>query len=264
VIGDGEGEADEQPVGKVVIERDFWMGACEITNEQYRLFDPTHTSGLFAKRYQGPDGPGLSLDEKEGPVVRVSWDQAMEFCEWLSEKTEMPFTLPTEAQWEYTCRAGTGTAVWYGRLETDFSRNANLADKALSVPPRPTGGLDSSITSHFGRGIFMSALRGGNILCEARFDDGVVGTAQVGQYRPNHWGLYDMCGNVCEWTRSVYKAYLYREDDGRHYRGGMGKRVVRGGSWCDRPERARSAFRLGYQPFYRVHNVGFRVVMDKR
>ena len=72
IMGDPENGADEGPVARVEIERDFWMGSCEVTNELYRRFDPEHDSGYFTKRFQGPDGPGLSLAEPDQPVVRVS------------------------------------------------------------------------------------------------------------------------------------------------------------------------------------------------
>jgi len=272
VMGDSNGQADERPPSLVSISRDFWMGVCEVTNEQYRLFDPDHKSGYFTKRFQGPDGPGLSLAGPNQPVVRVSWEQALAFCRWLSAKSGLKFTLPTEAQWEYACRAGSQEAFSYGNVDTDFSRFANVADKSLSVRPAPTGGLESNITAHFGKGILESAVYGGNVLCDIRFDDGSVATANVGSYRPNAWGLYDMHGNACEWTRTTYRPYPYNPDDGRDYpseaglsrlgRAKTGRKVVRGGSWCDRPKRCRSAFRLSYPTWQRVHNVGFRVVCE--
>ncbi|MFH1716123.1 MAG: formylglycine-generating enzyme family protein, partial [Planctomycetota bacterium] len=262
VMGDPAGQADERPPAAVSIDRDFWMGACEVTNEQFGLFDSSHDSGYFTKRFQGPDGPGLSLAKPHQPAVRVSWQQALEFCRWLSIKTGMNFTLPTEAQWEYACRAGSGSPLSYGRVDTDFSRWANVADQLLSVSPKPTGGLESNIVAHFGKGILESAVYGGNILCDIRFDDGTIQTADVGGYRPNVWGLYDMHGNAAEWTRTTYKPYPYEADDGRNGITESGRKVVRGGSWCDRPERCRSAFRLSYPAWQRVHNVGFRVVCE--
>ena len=262
MMGDLNGAPDERPLTRVSIQRDFWMGVCEVTNAQYHRFDPDHDSGLFTKRFQGPDGPGLSLTEPEQPVVRVSWDRALAFCQWLSRRTGMEFTLPTEAQWEYACRAGSQSALSYGDVDADFSPWANVADKKLSVPPGTTGGLESNIVAHFGKGILESAVFGGNILCDTRMSDGSIATANVGSYRPNAWGLHDTHGNATEWTRTTYKAYPYRSDDGRDNLGESGRKVVRGGSWCDRPKRCRSAFRLSYPSWQRVHNVGFRVVCE--
>ena len=262
IMGDLNGLTDERPLARVSIQRDFWMSACEVTNAQYHRFDPVHDSGLFTKRFQGPDGPGLSLTRPEQPVVRVSWERAMAFCHWLSRKTGMEFTLPTEAQWEYACRAGSQSALSYGAVDADFSHHANVADKELSVPPGTTGGLESNIVAHFGKGILESAVYGGNVICDTRFGDGAIATANVGNYQPNAWGLCDMHGNASEWTRTTYKAYPYRTDDSRNTVVASGRKVVRGGSWCDRPKRCRSAFRLSYPAWQRVHNVGFRIVCD--
>jgi len=275
VMGEANGQADERPPSLVSISQDFWMGVCEVTNEQYHRFDPDHESGYFTKRFQGPDGPGLSLAGPSQPVVRVSWEQALAFCRWLSAKSGLKFTLPTEAQWEYACRADSQRPLSYGDVDTDFSRWANVADKSLSVRPGPTGGLESNIVAHFGKGILESAVSGGNVLCDIRFDDGTVATANVGSYQPNAWGLYDMHGNACEWTITTYKSYPYSPDDGLplrltsqdvaagyDYPNMAERKVVRGGSWCDRPKRCRSAFRLSYPAWQRVHNVGFRVVYE--
>ncbi len=269
-MGHPENRADEGPAAPVEIARDFWMASCEVTNELYNKFDPEHDSGYFTKRFQGPDGPGLSLAELHQPVVRVSWKRAIEFCEWLSLKTGMKFTLPTEAQWEYACRAGTTSALSYGHVDADFTGWANVADASLSVSPKPTGGLESNIIAHFGKGILESAVFGGNIICDTRYNDKAIATADAGSYKPNAWGLYDMHGNAAEWTRTTYKAYPYKQDDGRNNMTESGstvrrpsqEKVVRGGSWHDRPKRCRSSFRLSYPAWQRVHNVGFRVVSE--
>ena len=97
---------------------------------------------------------------------------------------------------------------------------------------------------------------------EARFDDGQRVMADVGLYEANPWGLHDMHGNVCEWTLSDYRPYPYRTDDGRNGGSDSTSKVVRGGSWRDRPKLARSAWRQGYRPYQRVYNVGFRVVVQ--
>ena len=262
VMGSTNGEADEHPLSAVSIKTSFWIGICEVTNEQFRRFDGYHDSRLFTKRYQGPDGPGLSLDGPTQPAVRVAWERAMAFCRWLSQKTGTEYTLPTEAQWEYACRAGSDTAFSFGDVEADFSRHANVADKALSLPPGPTGGLASNVDAHYGRGIFLSAIYGGNIVCNSRYDDGVIATSPIRSYQPSVWGLYDMHGNAAEWTRSDYRRYPYDAGDGRDEVASGGRKVVRGGSWVDRPTRCRSAFRLSYPTWQRVHNVGFRVVCE--
>ncbi len=248
VMGDPAGEPDEWPLTRVAVSQPFWISACEVTNEQYRLFDPAHSSRYYAKRHARSDDQGLSLDDPKQPVVRVSWDQAMGFCQWLSRKAGMPFRLPTEAQWEYACRAGRATPLAYGDLSADFSPWANLADRAFGEGKQNTGGLDHLVVE-------------GARLADTRFFDRAIVTAPVGTYRPNAWGLYDMHGNAAEWTLSSYRPYPYAED-GRNDPASGGLKVVRGGSFFDRPQRARSAFRLGYPSWRRVFHVGFRVVSN--
>ena len=85
----------------------------------------------------------------------------------------------------------------------------------------------------------------------------------MGSFQPNPWGLCDMHGNVAEWTRSLYRPYPYDAADGRNAIDAPGKRVARGGSWRDRPERSTSSFRLPYESYQRVFNVGFRVILEE-
>jgi len=246
VMGSEQGYPNERPAHPMTIDKAFWMARTEITNRQYGCFDPDHDSGLeTGEAYQfGDYERGHHLRRPEQPVVRVSWRQAAAFCRWLSDKTHKRFALPTEAQWEYACRAGTTGPLWYGTLDDDFSRSANLSDAThhtvdyphvpAALPPwRPA---------------------------DTRFHDRWRVSAPVGTFRPNLWGLFDMHGNVSEWTRSTYRPYPYRADDGRNSAGSTGRKTVRGGSWLDRPRRARSAFRLHYHASQAVHDVGFRVV----
>jgi formylglycine-generating enzyme required for sulfatase activity len=238
ILGDLEGQPDEKPLAKVAIKKPFWMGKFEITNAQYRQFDPQHDSryepGDFIQLAE--DDRGITVNEDNQPVVRVSWEQAMAFCAWLKEKTGESFVLPSEAQWEYACRAGTDTPFWYGDLETDFSEYANFADLNLHM-------MDSFDFQH--PIIAVPAWRPADL----RVNDGFHVSAPVGSFKPNSWGLYDMHGNVWEWTSSDHPS------DGNTHR-----KVVRGGSWYDRPMRGRSAFRLSYNYYQGVYNVGFRVV----
>jgi len=262
VMGDPNGEPDEYPLARVVIRNPFWIGAYELTNEQFRQFDPSHDCRYYGKRHARPDDQGLPLNGPDQPAARVSWEQAMAFCRWLSEKTGMTFTLPTEAQWEYACRAGTATPLSYGEPDADLgsreagslSQWANVADKSFSVGQQKDG---KQITG----GLEHLALEGA-ALSDVRFSDGAIVTAPVGSYQPNAWGLYDMHGNAAEWTRTSYAPYPYRDDDGRNELDAGGRKVVRGGSFFDRPERCRSPFRLAYPPWQRIFNVGFRVICE--
>ena len=95
---------------------------------------------------------------------------------------------------------------------------------------------------------------------DARFNDHALVTVNVGSYQPNAWGLHDTHGNVAEWTRTTYQPYPYDDNDGRNEITAGDRKVVRGGSWYDRPKRCRSAFRLGYRSYQPVYNVGFRII----
>lgn len=247
-MGDATGQDDERPITPTEIDQPFWMGICEVTNEQYRCFDPLHESGYYIKRYpKGDNAKGASLDGPQQPVVRVSWQQAVDFCRWLSVRTGRDFTLPSESQWEWACRSGSPQPLFYGRPDTDFSEWGNMADSSFAqrIGSQKTGGL-----THF-------VIEGAQ-LAEKRFNDGNMVTAPVGVYRPNAWGLFDMHGNVAEWTLSTYGPYAYRDNDENSTN--AGRKVARGGSFFDPPRRCRSARRLAYAPWQRVFNVGFRVV----
>ncbi len=254
IMGDAKGYANEKPLGKVRIDNPFWMGVCEVTNAQYALFDPDHDSRYIDQQWKDHTTPGYPANLPDQPVIRISWEQAMAYCRWLSERTGRRVTLPTEAQWEWACRAGTDTPWSYGSADADFSLHANLADQSIQllavtgVNPRPVRNPDQ-FTDFTPR--------------DKRFNDGQKIVGPVGQYRANPWGLKDMHGNVAEWTRTAYAPYPFVSDDGRNTLTGSRKRVVRGGSWRDRPKRARSASRWAYEPYQRVFNVGFRVVLEE-
>jgi formylglycine-generating enzyme required for sulfatase activity len=246
VIGDADGERDERPQAVVAIASDFWMSTCEVSNEQFRRFKADHFSGYFMKRSLDVNGPGIAMDQPRQPAVRVSWEEAVAFCRWLSEETGRRFRLPTEAEWEYASRAGGDSPLGYGPLDADFSKYANLADAAVARFNSVTAGV-----------IVLQ-----DIPADGRYDDGAIATAAVGSYEPNAWGLFDMHGNAAEWTLSAYAPYPYRSGDGRDELKTGGRKVVRGGSFYDRPKRCRSSFRLSYPAWQKVHNVGFRVVCE--
>jgi formylglycine-generating enzyme required for sulfatase activity len=185
--------------------------------------------------------------------MRVTWNEAVAYCDWLSRKTGMKFSLPTEAQWEWACRAGTDTAGYWGSLDDDFSDYANVAD--LSIKKLAVSGVNPQ------------PIRNPNqyqdwLPKDDRYDDDQRIMCEVGNFKPNAWGLKDMHGNVWEWTRSSFAAYPYNDRDGRNDLNNRAKKVVRGGSWHDRPKRVRSAMRLAYEPWQKVFNVGFRVICE--
>ena len=228
VMGDNDGTPDERPPARVRIGRPFWMSRFEVTNGQFRQFDPTHDSRLERMGFLhfSLERRGAPMNGPAQPVVRVSWQQAMEFCRWLAEKTGEPFSLPTEAQWEYACRAGTD-----GPFACELAKPRVYTPEDQHTWAKPPNLNTWAYYSH-----------------------------DVGQGPANAWGLHNMHANVAEWTLSTYRPYPYRDDDGRNDPMAEGRRVVRGGSFCDQPQRCRSAFRLDYPSWQKVFNVGFRVV----
>ncbi|HUT35687.1 MAG TPA: SUMF1/EgtB/PvdO family nonheme iron enzyme [Planctomycetota bacterium] len=259
LMGDPSGSPDEQPVHRVKIERPFWMGRCEVSNEQFACHDSAHDSRVEDKNTYQFGVHGYPCNEPKQPVVRLSWHQAVAFCEWLSKKTGEHVTLPTEAQWEWACRAGTATPFWYGGLDADFSKCANMSDAKMrefaSNPytiwqPQPNATkYDDWIPK------------------DTRFNDGYLVAAPIGTYQPNPWGLADMHGNMAEWTRSPHRPYPSDGSVTRHASrvtepAAATRYVVRGGSWRDRPYRCTSAYRLAYPAFQRPYNVTFRIVSE--
>jgi formylglycine-generating enzyme required for sulfatase activity len=189
-------------------------------------------------------------------VIRVTWNNAVAFCQWLSAKTGKKFRLPTEAEWEWSCRAGTATPMWYGNVKTedgkytDFGKFENLAD--MSTKLFVVRGMDPQpINNPPDVEAFLPRAEGVN--------DGNLIAQNVGGYLPNPWGLHDMHGSVAEWTASDYKPYPYKDAQIDP----KSRKVVRGGSWNDRPQRARSGMRRPYEPWQPVNDVGFRVVCEE-
>ncbi|MCC6234844.1 MAG: SUMF1/EgtB/PvdO family nonheme iron enzyme [Verrucomicrobiales bacterium] len=260
LMGSSDGHPDESPVVRTAV-RPFWMARLETSNRQFRSFDAAHESRTEDRHGYQFGITGHDQDQPAQPAVRVSWEEALAFCDWLTKKTGLRLTLPTEAQWEWACRAGTRTPFHHGGHDSDFAPHANLGDAMLA-----RFGGDPYVQDH-GAAAFKNPNRYDNsIPQDARFNDGGFVTEPVGRYRANAWGLHDLHGNAAEWTRSAYRPYPYREDDGRNEIGALPRsteRVVRGGSWRDRPFRATASYRLPYAQYQRVFNVGFRVVCEE-
>ncbi len=252
VMGNNERGRGAAPATVVKIDRPFWMSATEITNGQYNVFDPAHDSRYTAQFWKDHVGPGYAANRPAQPVTRISWNQAMEFCRAMSERTGVQLTLPTEAQWEWACRAGSDADFWWGALGEDFSRNDNLADQSLrkmavsGVDPQPVH--ESSWVYEFYT--FMPR--------EDSINDGTMTIADVAKYASNAWGLYDMHGNVAEFTRSAYVPYPYRgeKQDGDAV-------SVRGGAWNVPPKLSAAYCRESYLKWQPANNVGFRVVIEE-
>jgi formylglycine-generating enzyme required for sulfatase activity len=184
-----------------------------------------------------------SAPAEKCPVVQVSWTDATEFCHWLSGLEGRLYRLPTEVEWEYSCRAGTTTRFSSGDHEDTLEGVANVADASYSASWPDSKRADITVT----------------------WDDGYPSVAPVGRFRPNAWSLHDMHGNVWEWCVDWFDAGAYA----RYKQGDLtptssgDDRIVRGGSWSDpRPHlfALRSSNRLHFTPDFRSSAVGFRVV----
>lgn len=252
IMGSYRGEPDAYPTTKVKVEKAYWMGELEVTNQQYKVIFPQHDSRYVDQQWKDHVVPGYPANKPDQPVIRVSYNDAMEFCRLLSQKTGLTITLPTEAQWEWACRGGSDQDFWFGNLNADFGTKDNLADVTTNqfavsgVDPQPMS-PDSPWYKYY---TYLPKA--------ANVDDGSL--VQVGgkKYEANPFGLYCMHGNVAEWTRSDYLPYPYKENTKKvsEYK------VVRGGSYIERPKFSTSYSRKGYYPYQCVFNVGFRVIIE--
>jgi formylglycine-generating enzyme required for sulfatase activity len=255
VLGSLAGAPDERPRAVVHVERPFWMAVTETTNEQYARFDPEHDTRYIDMHYMDHVVPGHIANHPRQPVARVSWWEAQRYCRWMARRSGLRVALPSEAQWEWAARAGTPTQFFYGTLETNFGRFANLADQSLRWYRMGFDG-PSALPRRYAYPAEMNFP-----LHDERFRDQWHVVDYVGQVSANAWGLRDMVGNVSEWTRSAYRSYPYVDNDGRNDENLSERRSVRGGSWADRPVDAGSSVRRGFEPWQRVHDVGFRVIV---
>lgn len=218
--------ACELPRHRVCVDG-FWMGKYEVTNAQYRRFKSDHDS----KSYKGH-----SLNDDKQPVVEVSCEDAIAYVEWLSSKSGKRFRLPSEAEWEYACRAGTSTVCFWGDDVSITCYYANVGDKTARNEW-------STWTVHD---------------CE----DGFKVTAPVGSFKPNSFGLYDMLGNVWEWCSDWFGENYYKECPVHNPQGAASGsyRVARGSCWDSPPRYVRSASRNKRLPENLNYAIGFRVV----
>jgi len=222
--------ADEAPPHKVCLDG-FWMGRYEVSNAQFKAYEPEHDSGSYK---------GLSLSGANLPVVNVSWDQARDFADWLTTQSgnQHKFRLPTEAEWEFACRAGTSWERFWGNDSDQSCKFANVYDRVARK-------ADSCPWQHHD--------------C----DDDFVTTAPVGYYFPNPLGLYDILGNVWEWTADGYDPNAYRSHARNNPLNTSGEtKVRRGGSWADSPGSIRCGNRGKRSPDRESNQVGFRLVMQ--
>jgi eukaryotic-like serine/threonine-protein kinase len=213
--GEAERQSNESPQHQVTVPG-FFMGKYAVTQEQYQAIMGTN--------------PANFKGEKR-PVEQVSWDDAVEFCKKLSQKTGKTYRLPSEAEWEYACRGGTTTPFYFGETITTDLVNYN-GNYPYGFAPK---------------GQYRQQ------------------TTNVGIFPPNSFGLYDMCGNVWEWCQDVYNSnYQGAPTDGSAWLSGSNKgiKLVRGGSWLTDGRVCRSADRFGNARADRNDVVGFRLAVS--
>jgi formylglycine-generating enzyme required for sulfatase activity len=229
--------ARELPTHWVGIERSFALGRYPVTVGEWRRF--VRATAWEPKLDIDWTDPGFEQDDWH-PVVNVSWHDAQQYVRWLSVMTGAVYRLPSEAEWEYACRAGTRTAFSFG------------------------DGIGTEYANYDGHFTYGDGVRG-----EFR-----GGTTKVGSFQPNGWGLYDMHGNVWEWTQdAAHDSYEGAPLDGSAWEEGSGpeddpgggpggdpdRRMVRGGAWLYPPRYVRSAARNGFSAVLSNDVVGFRV-----
>lgn len=225
----------ESPQHSVTVSQ-FFMGRYPITQSQWRAVAQSERVN------QDLDPDPSRFKGNDHPVEQVSWEDAVEFCDRISQQTTRTYQLPTEAEWEYACRAGTTTPFHFGETISDELANYKAYQK-------------------YGRGVAGKP---------------IGQTSSVNQFNaPNNFGLHDMHGNVWEWCADHWhENYKGAPTTGQTWiDGGDDKfRVIRGGSWLDVPAYCRSAYRYCYSaaydnydtPAYRDLNIGFRVVCEVR
>lgn len=257
-MGSANGQPNERPEHRVLLTESFYLGQHEVTQEQFRRFVEATKYKTTAERDGGAkvwtDGR-WDVDESASwksvfvgarrPVVAVTWHDAVAFCQWLTESerksgqlaSNEEYRLPTEAQWEWAARAGTNDTYFGTADRARVCEFGNVPDRAADE-------------AGFGRSF---------VPCN---DDVGIGTAPVGAFAPNAWGLHDMMGNVWEWVRDGYEPYhraAALDPEGPDV---AEQRVVRGGSWSGKISGLRVTHRDAYVPDLRGGAVGFRVALQ--
>jgi len=256
-MGSNDGEDNERPVHTVTVS-DFWMGKYEVTVAEFEKFiaETGYQTGadksggslfLNGNTWEMKAGVNWRYDaqgntrhsgELNHPVIHVSWNDAVAYCDWLSKTTGMKYRLPSEAEWEYAaCSGGKNYKYSWGNLEPEGKRGGNIADESA-------------------KRIFS------NCTIWEGYDDRYSFTAPVGSYEPNELGLYDMTGNVSEWCWDCYDNEYYNKSPQSDPQGpSFGSyRVLRGGSYDSRPTWVRCTRRRYTIPDGRPYDGGFRIL----
>ncbi len=236
------GRWDDETQHQVTLTKPFYIGVFECTQEQWELVMGTRPSYFSNDDYYATRPvEEVSYDMIRGTSAGAGWPSsnavdATSFMGILREKTGLMFDLPTEAQWEYACRAGTTTALNSGKNLENEGEDDNMAEVGRYTFNHEGGVHQNSDTTY--------------------------GTAKVGSYLPNAWGLYDMHGNVWEWCLDWWNGKAYSSADATDPAGdatGL-TRVLRGGSWNSVAEECRSAQRDFIMSYSSNFTFGFRIV----
>lgn len=244
--GKDKGARHAEDHKKVHIKKGFWMATIEVTNQQIKALMPEHDSRYIGQQWKDHTTPGYSANEPAQPAVRVTWENAKEYCKLLSEKTGLNIKLPTEEQWEWACRAGSTDDMWYGDRSAEYSNYENMAD--FTIKDLAVWGLEPTVPMP--DGFFCRQFWDFVPRDKASNDKNLISAAGA-QYQANPWGLYDMHGNVAEWTDSDSDESNFDQH-----------KIVKGGSWRDRASKSTASSRRYYRPWQAPYNVGFRVIID--
>jgi sulfatase modifying factor 1 len=264
----------EWPRHKVSITKPFYMGQHEVTLGQFMTFlrktgykidaerdgKPMTGYGKNGETIEStafrPWAPGWNV-EPDHPVGYLSWNDAVAFCDWLSRKEDKKYRLPTEAEWEYACRAGTNTRYYCGNDPEELIGVANTADadRSAEFAGKTVDVFDKS-GKKTGKKMPYPYLSG---------HDGYAWTAPVGRFRPNRFGLYDMHGNSWEWCSDWFDEDYYSKSPVKDPQGPSTgtSRVSRGGAFDNSAFTVRCARRDGGTPDSRDCHDGFRVVLEQ-
>ena len=215
IMGENDGDKfandTERPAHRVNFSHNFALGSFPVTVREFRQFCPGHAPGEF----------------EDLPVVRVSWYDATAYCEWLSRRSGRIYRLPSEAEWEFACRAGSRKPFACGDEISPSLANYLYDENGIRI--------------------------------------GTGGRTPVEKYAPNAFGLFDLHGNVCEWVADVWHpTYNGAPEDGRAWiEPGDHRRVIRGGAWDYLPRLLRSAWRDWREADHCTDNIGFRVATSE-
>lgn len=267
------GRKGDEGQHQVTLSKGFYLQTSEVTVGQWhtfvqdtgyrseaetgggcRIWFHTLSGSKYVMRAQAFWHDSVFSQSEDHPVTCVSWNDAMAFIEWLSQKEDISYRLPTEAEWEYAARAGSITVAFWGDNPSDACRFANV----FGIAERQ---FRDKIFQNLG---YSSAANGVNnsSWIDSSCDDGYKETSPVGHFQPNAFGLYDMLGNVWEWCQSWYGEYppgVVTDSIGPSK---SLDRVLRGGAWNHAPDNIRSAMRHFGLPRDRSNGVGFRIVRD--